>query len=177
LTDMSDPFQGFLYDVTLDNGSPTFGFQRVSGLYSLGRAEKRWEEITETYSPIKLPGVLECGDIVFSHGVYIKGTICDQWFNDVTLNLKSGATTNQDNQIRVTLNVIARGKGYKQGEGIRYRIYNAYPKAVRLSDFNAMSQEILVQQLVVACEGIVPIYASVDVSESQQYYNEGMSLA
>jgi phage tail-like protein len=129
------------------------GFQRVSGLSYGVRDERKWTEITETYTPIKLPDVLDYTDLVFSHGIYLKGSEGDDWFNTVTKSLADGRVDGYNKEtIRRTITITVENKG--SGGERQYKVYGAYPKAIRVGDLNAMAQEVLIQQLVIAHEGI-----------------------
>lgn len=153
MANTADPLTGFKFRVYISGFGESMGFQRVSGL-SQARGEKRWNEITETFTPRKLPDILEFGDLVLSHGVYLTHTNVDVWFSELTELLKQGydGTHDLDRVLRRGLIIKAYEKG---SESYReYSIYDAYPKSIRLGDLNATSSEVLVQQLVIAHEGI-----------------------
>ena len=159
----ADPLQGFKYRVYISGFGDSMGFQKVSGL-SQTRGETRWNEITETYTPRKLPGVLDFGDIVLSHGIYLRHTSVDVWFEDVTDALKQGYDGTHELK-----NVLRRGmiiKVYEKGSEYcrEFHVYDAYPKAIRVGDFSATSSEVVIQNLVIAHEG----YAVGEPSQPEQ---------
>jgi phage tail-like protein len=147
-----DPLGGFRFRVAFGSESGfNYGFQRISGI-SKSRGERKWTELTETVAPVKLPSVMESSDITFSMGVRLGGTALETWFDNVTSNLSAGYTGNySQDYIRNTVSIKAYAKDWSSY--ILYKLFDAYPKAIKIGDFNSMSQDLLIQQVVLAYEG------------------------
>lgn len=149
---MPDPLQGFKFRINFGGDTYSAGFMRVSGI-NIVRGEKRWTEITDTHSGIKLPDVIEYSDIVFSGGVYLNGSPGDFWFNQVSEVLLNGYTDRSNVDIRKTILISVFEKG---SESCReFYIRDAYPKAIKIGDLDAMAGTVVIRQLVIAHEGIV----------------------
>lgn len=147
-----DPLSGFRFRVSFGSETgDTYGFQRMSGI-AKSRGERRWTELTETTAPIKLPNVMESPDLVLSMGIRLGGTTMDTWYEQVTQNLSDGIPGNDAKYyIRNTVFIKAYAKDWTSY--VLYKLFDAYPKAIKIGDFNSMSQDLLIQQIVIAYDG------------------------
>lgn len=160
-----DPLSGFRFRVSF--GSETgakYGFQRMSGI-AKSRGERRWTELTETTAPIKIPNVMESSDLVLTMGIRLGGTTMDTWFEQVSDVMSNGSPRNDEPYyIRSTVMIQAYAKDWTSY--VLYKLFDAYPKAIKIGDFNSMSQDLLIQQVVVAYEGYT---AESHVADSFEY--------
>lgn len=149
---MADPLQGFKFKVNFGGDTYSAGFMRISGI-NMSRGERRWTEITDTHSGIKLPDVMQYNDITFSSGIYLNGSHGDVWFDQVSDILIGGYTGKTNVDIRKTVLISVYEKGSLACR--EFYIRDAYPKAIRIGDIDAMTGSVIIRQLVVAHEGIV----------------------
>lgn len=142
-------------------GTTQMAFMRVSGLTGT-RGEYVWNEITETVTARKLPDTMTFGDITFHNGVAVGLHGMEDWFQQVTDDLSQGipiGSVKGRRPLRQMVMVMSDLKGSKEYRR-EYRIFDAYPKAIRVGDFDAQSNTILVNQIVLGHEGFttMPLY-------------------
>ena len=151
-----DILRGFRFSVSIPRLSrygdtPTdLGFMRISGLQlSVGIYE--WQEVSDPLTSYKLPDRISFSDITFERGVTTDREVLWSWYEEITGALYSGTP----DEFRRTVMVTAFGKGIRSSaETVKvWEIYNAFPKVLKFSDFDATSSDALIETLTLANEG------------------------
>ena len=137
---------GFKYRVTLGE-TTKLGFSKVSGLQATV-GEMIWEEINDPATGVKLPDRITLADVTLERGVD-KSSSMYAWYSTVLRTLRY-----QNDKIfrrTVTIEVLPKG----EGNGKKFKMFEAWPKVMRWSDLDAGSSGIFIESLTLAHEGIV----------------------
>lgn len=145
---MADPYRNFQYEVEID-GFTRAGFQKVSGL-------KRTTDITEyreggdNATPRKLPGQTKYDNVTFERGMSSDNDF-NAWYETVfTLDGVGGANP-PANGFRKRIIVYLKDKGGNRVK--KWVLKRCWPSEEAITDLDASSSDVLIEQLVVAHEG------------------------
>jgi len=150
-----DPLLGFKFQVEIP-GFGELGFQKVSGL-SLDVGILEVTEISNPITVTKLPDRISFSDLTLERGAVDAANYRAlwDWYESVVEALNKGYPADFRAKViirtapkGVLLDSTAGGQGVKQWE-----VYNAFPKTVKFSDFDAMSSAVLIESLTLANEG------------------------
>lgn len=140
-----DPLQNFRYVVEVD-GFVSFGFDKVSGLRQT-TDEVEYREGGENFTPHRLPGQTKFGDITLSRGLSLNKEIMS-WVTDI---FKLDGTHLQDPNFRRTLLIKELDR---VGATVRsWQVFEAWIKEYSLGDWDAKSNEVHIESMVLANEG------------------------
>jgi phage tail-like protein len=144
-TGRHDPFQNFRFVVQID-GFDSFGFDKVSGLRQT-TDEVEYREGGENFTPHRLPGQTKFGDITLSRGLSLNAEIM-HWVREV---FSLDATHLQDNLFRRSILIQELDR---VGDIVRtWTVYEAWVKEYSLGDWDAKSNEVHIESMVLANEG------------------------
>lgn len=146
---MPDPYRSFKFEVEID-GFVRAGFSKVSGL-SRTTEEATYREGGENETPHKLPGQTAFADITLSRGVSDDEDFqnwCDMIYDVDQVEGEQGGEL-----FRRTVVVYLKNKAGERV--IKWRILRAWPKEFNTEDLDASSNDPLIDNLVLANEGIV----------------------
>ena len=152
----SDVLRGFRFSVSVPelskNGEPNtdMGFMRISGL-QLDISVYEWQEISDPITKHKLPDRISFSDLTLERGVTTNRNALWNWYEKVLNAMYSGVPSD----FRRTVTITAFGKGVRSSaETVKiWEVYNAFPKVLKFSDFNATSSDALIETLTLANEG------------------------
>jgi phage tail-like protein len=139
-----DPLRNFNFRVEIDNLARA-GFSEVSGLESQ-IAVVEYREGTDPLHVRKLPGLTKYGNITLEHGLTVGPGALElvQWFR---------AVSNGDlasNRRRVTIVV----QDESRQDQARFVVTDAWPVKYSVSSLNAQGNEVFIEMLELANEGI-----------------------
>jgi phage tail-like protein len=140
-TDPAWPMTKFSFAVDIDGVGTDLPFQEVSGLdvetqiieYRRGDAK---------FSPIKMPGIQRSGSITLKKGVFVKDSALLAWADSVKRN-----TTKRS---RVTIRLLDENRT----PVMTWVLTNARPTKFASADLNAAGNEVAVETLELAHEGL-----------------------
>jgi phage tail-like protein len=130
------------FHFTVDWGGGKVGFTEVSGLdHSLDVIEYR-DGASPEYHKIKMPGLQKFSNITLKRGVFKSDNDFFRWLNTVSLN-----TIERRDLIISLLNE-------EHKPVITWKIKNAWPVSVKSTDLKADGNEVAVETLELAHEGL-----------------------
>ena len=146
---MTDPYRNFKYEVEI-NGFTRAGFSTVSGL-SETTEDILYREGGENETPHHLPGQTSYGDVTFGRGVSDDDDFLN-WREEI-FNLDFSAGQQGDNE-SFRREVVVKLKD-KSGAFVKqWTLKRAWPKEFNTEDLDANANAVLIQNLVLANEGI-----------------------
>jgi phage tail-like protein len=139
-----DPLRSHRFRVEIDNTARA-GFSEVSGLESQ-IAVVDYREGTDPPHVRRLPGLTKFSNITLKYGITTDGDALAlfKWFRDVS----SGALAN--NRRRVAI-IVQDETGQDKA---RFIVTDAWPVKYAASDLNAKGNEVMIEVLELANEGI-----------------------
>jgi len=145
---MADPYRNFKFEVEI-GGFVRAGFSKVTGLkHTVEQVEYR--EGAENETPRKLPGQSTYDDVVFERGMSTDSDFVD-WMAEV-FNLDNVEGVQGDDSFRKTIVVYLKNKAGDRA--IKWTIYRAWPHIDDDADLDASANEVAVESLTVAHEGV-----------------------
>ena len=140
MPDRLDPYSGFNFSVELD-GLTRAGFRSCSGLESTTNAVTYREGTDRVLSSRKLPGLLTQGDVTLSRGITA---------DDKLWKWREKVMTGQVERHNISISLLDDGGNAK----ITWNLFEGWPTQWTGPSFDASSDEVGVEQLVLAYERI-----------------------
>jgi phage tail-like protein len=135
-----DPYSGYNFSVELD-GITRAGFRECSGLENSQNAGEYREGTDTNPSVRKLPGLVTHSDITLSRGITADSKLWE-WRE------KAMKGTVERHDISITL-MDSAGHGK-----ITWNLFDCWPRQWTGPSLNATTDEVAVEQLILACERI-----------------------
>jgi phage tail-like protein len=145
---MADPYRSYKYEVEID-GFTRAGFAKVSGLKATVEAIE-YREGGENETPHQLPGQSKFDDITLERGY--SDDIDFQTWMDAIYNIDNSDGAQGDDEFRKDITIFLKDKSGKRV--VKWTIKRTWPKERSTSDLDANANEVLVESLVLANEGI-----------------------
>ena len=135
------PLPAFYFNVSWEEGE-TVPFSEVSGLsVEIQPIEYRDGESRE-FTNIKMPGLKKYGNISLKRGAITDGNTLFNWWNAAQLHIPDRKS--------VTISLLNE----KHTPVITWKIKNAFPVKLDSGSLNAKTNEVLIETLELAHEGI-----------------------
>lgn len=134
------------FHFSVDWGGTNIGFSEVSGLSIENKPIEYRDGASPEFSKIKMPGMTEFGNLTFKRGVFKGDNEFYQWMNTITLN----KVERRD----LTLNLLNEN----HEPVVTWKIKNAFPVKITSTDLKADGNEVAIEQLDVAHEGLTIEY-------------------
>jgi phage tail-like protein len=134
------PLPKFSFQVCWD--SAVFSFQEVSGLDIEAQAIEYRHGDSPVFSAIKMPGLKKFGNVTMKKGVFKSDNKFWDWFNQIKMNTIK--------RVPVTISLLDEaGK-----PTMVWTLANAWPTKISGTDLKAAGNEVAVEAIEVAHEGI-----------------------
>jgi phage tail-like protein len=117
-------------------------FQEISGLDIESQPIEFRAGNSKTFSVIKMPGIQKTGNITMKRGVFGKDNQLWKWFNEIKLN------SVQRVPITITLS------DESGNPTMVWTLANAWPTKITATDMNSDANEVAIETLEIAHEGI-----------------------
>ncbi len=137
---MADPLSVFHYSV--DWGGSQLAFTEVTGLKFEGEVIEYRDGLSPEYSTVKMPGLEKYGNIMLKRGVLADGNKYVDWLNEIKLN----KPRRQD--------IIISLLNEAHEPVMTWKVHNAWPTRITSPDVNGSSNEVTIEILELAHEGI-----------------------
>ena len=134
------PVSKFHYQV--EWGGSKIGFTEVTGLEVSTEVIEYRDGASREYHKIKMPGMQKFGNITMKRGTFIGDNEFYNWWNTVALN-----TIDRRNLIISLLNE-------KHEPVVVWKVKNAWPVKVQSTDLKADGNEVAIETIEVAHEGL-----------------------
>jgi phage tail-like protein len=123
-------------------GGTKLGFSEVSGLDIETEVIEYRDGVMPEYSKLKMPGMQKYGNITLKRGVFTKDNEFFDWWNTVKLN------TIERRDIIISL------LNEEHNPVLTWKIKNAWPVKVQSTDLKADGNEVAIETLELAHEGL-----------------------
>ena len=130
------------FHFVVDWGGSKIGFTEVTGLDITTEVIEYRDGASPEYSKIKMPGQRKFSNITLKRGTFKGDNQFFQWFNTVSLN-----TIERRNLIISLLNE-------KHEPVITWKVKNAFPTKITPTDLKADGNEVAIESLELAHEGL-----------------------
>jgi phage tail-like protein len=134
------PLPKFHFQV--DWGGTKIGFTEVTGLEVTTEKLEYRDGASPEYSKINMPGMQTYGDITLKRGIFAGDNELYDWWNSVSLN------TVERRDITISL------LNESHEPVVVWKVKNAWPTKVTSTDLNAANNEVALETLVLAHEGL-----------------------
>lgn len=123
-------------------GGANLGFTEVSGLNIENKVIEYRDGISPEYSKIKMPGMREFSNITLKRGVFTGDNEFYKWLNTISLN----NVERRD----ITISLLNE----KHEPVVVWKVHNAFPVKVQSTDLKGDGNEVAIEQLDLAHEGL-----------------------
>ena len=123
-------------------GGTRIGFSEVSGLNIENKVIEYRDGASPEYSKIKMPGMREFSNITLKRGVFKGDNEFFAWLNTISLN------TVERRDLSISL------LNEKHEPVIVWKVHNAFPVKIQSTDLKADGNEVAIEQLELAHEGL-----------------------
>lgn len=134
------PLPKFYFLVIL-NGDETF-FQEVSGLDTETQTIEYRHGNSKQFSTIKMPGITKTGNVILKKSIFNKDSHFFKWYSAIKMN-----TIKRDS-------VIIKLLDEKGNTTITWTLQNAWPTKLVCTDLKSGENEVSVETIEIAHEGI-----------------------
>jgi len=135
------PLPKFYFSVSIDG--TTMPFQEVSGLDSETQVIEYRAGNAKGFSTIKMPGIKKFSNVTLKKGVFAKDNALFDWYKKIEMNLIKRAS--------VTISLLDQGGA----PTMVWTLANAWPTKITGTDLKADGNEVAVETLELAHEGLV----------------------
>jgi phage tail-like protein len=135
------PLPKFHFQVKWDPGT-RIGFTEVTGLDKQVEAIEYREGSSKDYSKIKMPGLHKFSNLTLKRGTVAKDTEFFDWINEINLN----KVTRRD--------IIISLLDEKHEPIMTWKALSAFPIKVQASDLKADGNEVAIETVEIAHEGL-----------------------
>lgn len=123
-------------------GGSNIGFSEVSGLSVEQDVIEYRDGVSPEYSKIKMPGMRKFSNITLKRGTFSNDNEFYKWLNTISLN--------QVERRDLTISLLNE----KHEPMVIWKVHNAFPVKVQSTDLKADSNEVAIEQLELAHEGL-----------------------
>jgi phage tail-like protein len=124
-------------------GGTTIGFTEVTGLDKQAEVIEYREGASKTYSKLKMPGLQKYSNITLKRGTFAGNTDFYDWLRTVDL---LGNTERRD----ITIELLNEA----HQPVFTWKVLNAFPTKVQASDLKADGNEVAIETIEIAHEGL-----------------------
>jgi len=136
------PLPKFRFEVDFGDGIGAIAFQEVSGLETEVQVIEYRAGDSKNFAPIKMPGIAKNGNVTMKKGVFQKDNAFWDWFNAIKMN----TIKRQDVVVKL---LDESGK-----PTMTWTLANAFPTKVTGTDLKAEGNEVAVETIELAHEGL-----------------------
>lgn len=134
------PLPKFYFQVKL--GDTEVAFQEVSGLDIEAQIIEYRHGNSKEFSTIKMPGIKKSGNVTLKKGVFVKDNAFWDWFNQIKMNTIERKT--------VVINLLDESGA----PTMVWTLNNAWPTKITGTDMKSDGNEVAVETIEVAHEGL-----------------------
>lgn len=135
------PLPKFYFSISIDG--KVMPFQEVSGLDTETQIIEYRAGNSKQFSTIKMPGIRKTGNVTLKKGVFAKDNALYDWYKDIKMNLIKRAA--------VTISLLDESGA----PTMVWTLVNAWPTKITGTDLKADGNEVAVETLELAYEGLV----------------------
>ena len=136
------PLPKFYFEVDFGEGNDPCHFQEVSGLDVESQPIEYRNQSSPVFSTIKMPGIKKAGNVTLKKGVFVKDYAFWDWYNEIKLNTINRKT--------VTIKLLDE----TGNPTMVWQLSNAYPVKITATDLKSDGNEVAVESIELAHEGL-----------------------
>lgn len=137
------PITKFYFTVDFGGGMKNASFQEVSGLDLEAQVVEYRHGDSPVFSTIKMPGIVKSSNVTFKKGVFVKDNQFYDWFSQIKMNTIK--------RVAVTIKLLDEGGN----PTMTWTLKNAWPTKITGTDLKSDGNEVAVETIEVAHEGLV----------------------
>ena len=136
------PLPKFRFVVDWGDQQQNIAFQEVSGLEAETQVIEYRHSNSPKFSTIKMPGIAKYGDVTMKRGVFVNDNSFWKWYDQIKMNtIKRQA-------------VVIKLLDENGGTTMKWTLENAWPTKITSTDLKSDGNEVAVDTIVVAHEGL-----------------------
>lgn len=136
------PLPKFHFTVKLGSQDNTVSFQEISGLETETQPIEYRHGDSKQFSTIKMPGIAKSGNVTLKKGVFVKDNNFWKWYDAIKMNTIKRET--------VTIQLLDE----KGAPTMTWTLTNAWPTKISSPDMKSDANEVAVETMELAHEGI-----------------------
>ncbi len=136
------PLPKFYFTVKLGSQNNAVSFQEVSGLDTEAQIIEYRSGNSKQFSTVKMPGTVKTGNVTLKKGVFVKDNNFFTWFDAIKMNTIKRET--------VTIQLLDE----TGAPVMTWTLSNAWPVKISGTDLKSDANEVAVETLELAHEGI-----------------------
>lgn len=137
------PLPKFYFTVKLGSQDNTVSFQEISGLETETQAIEYRHGDSKQFSTIKMPGIAKHGNVTLKKGVFVKDNNFFKWYDAIKMNTIKRET------------VVIQLLDEKGAPTMTWTLTNAWPTKISSPDLKSDANEVAVESMELAHEGVV----------------------
>lgn len=126
----------------VDWGGTQLGFSEVTGLNIEVQPIEYRDGLSPEYSMIKMPGIKKYGNVTLKRGVFKADNEFYDWYNQIKLN--------KPERRDITISLLDE----EHNPVMVWKLVNAWPTKITSPDLKANGNEVAIEQLEIAHEGV-----------------------
>lgn len=136
------PLTKFYFTVSLGSQDSTASFQEVSGLDTETQVVEYRHGDSKTFSTIKMPGLAKFGNVTLKKGIFVKDNNFWKWYDAIKMNTIKRET------------VVIKLLDESGSPTMTWTLTNAWPTKITGTDLKSEANEVAVETLELAHEGL-----------------------
>ena len=136
------PLPKFYFKVSLGSQDNTVSFQEVSGLETETQIIEYRHGDSKQFSTIKMPGIAKTGNVTLKKGIFVKDNNFFKWYSAIKMNTIKRET--------VTIQLLDQ----TGSPTMTWTLSNAWPTKITGTDLKSDANEVAVETLELAHEGL-----------------------
>ncbi|ADM99963.1 phage tail protein [Dickeya dadantii] len=139
------PMPKFHFEVKWDGGagaSMVASFQEITGLDIEAQIIEYRAGNSPVFSTIKMPGIIKSGNVTLKKGIFVKDNNFYDWFSKIKMNTIA--------RTAVTINLLDESGS----PAMTWKLKNAWPTKVSGTDLKSDGNEVAIETIELAHEGL-----------------------
>lgn len=136
------PLPKFYFTVSLGSQDSTVSFQEVSGLDTETQPIEYRHGDNPVFSTIKMPGIVKTGNVTLKKGIFVNDNNFWKWYDAIKMN-----TIKRETVVIQLLDEAAKPT-------MTWTLTNAWPTKITGTDMKSDANEVAVETLELAHEGL-----------------------
>ncbi|HWZ03325.1 MAG TPA: phage tail protein [Mucilaginibacter sp.] len=136
------PLPKFRFSVDWGTSQTNLAFQEVTGLEAETQVLEYRHSTSATFSTIKMPGIAKYGNVTMKRGTFVKDNAFFDWYSKIKMNTIE------------RINIIIKLLDEKGNPTMTWTLTNAWPTKVTGTDLKSEGNEIAIESIEIAHEGL-----------------------
>lgn len=136
------PMPKFYFVVNWGQQQTNISFQEVSGLDTETQVIEYRDSNSSVYSTVKMPGIAKFGNVTMKRGIFANDNTFWKWYSQIKLNTIK----------RQTVTIILKDQNQKAV--VTWSLKNAWPTKISATDLKSDGNEVAIDTIEIAHEGL-----------------------